>query len=429
MLPGAGKMLRMKIKKLLLLLPIFLLIFAAIANAQSCDIDDVKQSLRKVLYLHFVQPQDNPLTLNEVIDLLAFYLSYRDEGTPTVDCSVSGARSNRKIEELVNEAFSSPSVIPMCIDGTQYGECSGTKPKYCYAGSLIEKCDTCGCSAGTCSTTGECITPAENITCSSDSDCGAGTFTGNYYCSSTYVMRNIVNYTCMNPGTAGSSCTSDVYSAVIDYCDPSLNEVCVDGAAACQTNTTTTNETSGACAVRNSYTGVPRADAPDIGTSELYNGYAKKMVPGVNDNNQLLALCTQTDYDYLMEKYCNTQDNSVQLQVWTFFEDGSPQSTGCAASGCEFHNCGENITQATCSWTADGICPSGCAAGSDADCCTQAGKFILMANLGDSPSSCAPGCYSTNYTLGTTPCLSCSGNISDGACPNWCVASSDADCF
>lgn len=81
-------------------------------------------------------------------------------------------------------------------------------------------------------------------------------------------------------------------------------------------------------------------------------------------------------------------------------------------------------TNATCSWTSDGICPSTCAAGSDADCCTQKGWFILTANL---TGLCNPGCYSSNYTTGTTACLGCK-SVADGACPNWCSAGADADC-
>jgi prepilin-type N-terminal cleavage/methylation domain-containing protein len=93
------------------------------------------------------------------------------------------------------------------------------------------------------------------------------------------------------------------------------------------------------------------------------------------------------------------------------------------SNGCD--TCGGVI--GTCSWTANGICPSNCAAGSDADCCTQKGYQILQANLGDTPSSCAPGCYPTTYTTNTTACMTCSP-VSDNACPNWCSAGSDKDC-
>jgi hypothetical protein len=48
------------------------------------------------------------------------------------------------------------SVIQTCSDGTQYSQCSSTKPKYCSNGTLINKCTQCGCSAGTCQSNGTC---------------------------------------------------------------------------------------------------------------------------------------------------------------------------------------------------------------------------------------------------------------------------------
>lgn len=45
-----------------------------------------------------------------------------------------------------------------CSDGTAYGSCNSTnKPKYCNNnGQLIDNCSYCGCSSGTCNSTGQC---------------------------------------------------------------------------------------------------------------------------------------------------------------------------------------------------------------------------------------------------------------------------------
>jgi hypothetical protein len=66
------------------------------------------------------------------------------------------------------------NIIPRCNDSTPYGECSATKPYFCYSGKLIPMCsgpdksmstlsDNCGCpsnaaggSNATCASSGEC---------------------------------------------------------------------------------------------------------------------------------------------------------------------------------------------------------------------------------------------------------------------------------
>jgi len=45
-----------------------------------------------------------------------------------------------------------------CTDGTFYGQCSGTKPKYCENGNLIDKCSLCNCPLGQeCQSDGSCV--------------------------------------------------------------------------------------------------------------------------------------------------------------------------------------------------------------------------------------------------------------------------------
>jgi len=47
-----------------------------------------------------------------------------------------------------------------CSDGTPYGECSTTKPKYCDNGALVDKCGLCGCPEGeVCGSDGSCYVP------------------------------------------------------------------------------------------------------------------------------------------------------------------------------------------------------------------------------------------------------------------------------
>jgi len=60
--------------------------------------------------------------------------------------------------------YTSTKTVPpqnqKCFDGTVYGACSVTKPKYCSSGTLIDSCVSCSCPAGlSCDTsTKKCIT-------------------------------------------------------------------------------------------------------------------------------------------------------------------------------------------------------------------------------------------------------------------------------
>ncbi len=58
-------------------------------------------------------------------------------------------------------AMSRNSSYSSCSDGTAEGNCSSTKPKYCYRSNLIDNCQECGCSSGyVCSGNGRCESPA-----------------------------------------------------------------------------------------------------------------------------------------------------------------------------------------------------------------------------------------------------------------------------
>jgi beta propeller repeat protein len=74
--------------------------------------------------------------------------------------------SNSKSKILTNQSNSSSTnqttnttiVISICSDGTEYGKCSSNKPKYCQNGTLIDKCNLCGCpSNNTCQKNESCI--------------------------------------------------------------------------------------------------------------------------------------------------------------------------------------------------------------------------------------------------------------------------------
>ena len=149
----------LNIKKLLFLMVMFLFVFSSVTYAQTfCEVNDVKQVLKKVLFLRFTDASSSPLILDEVRDLLVFYLGI-GEGISSVDCSATGSRSNKKISDIIILGGNATNQIPKCSDGTEYGECSTFKPKYCYAGSLLHRCNYCSCpSDSSCTTSGKCET-------------------------------------------------------------------------------------------------------------------------------------------------------------------------------------------------------------------------------------------------------------------------------
>ncbi|MBI2581337.1 hypothetical protein HYV85_06080 [Candidatus Woesearchaeota archaeon] len=114
----------------------------------------------------------------------------------------------------------------------------------------------------------------------------------------------------------------------------------------------------------------------------------------------------------LMEYFCSGTAPFMQQQA--------------CASGCSNGACTASAASAgVCSFAPDGVCPSTCAVGSDADCCTNKGYYVLTYNQS---GACVPGCYPTDYTPATKPCSPCTLQYSDSACPNWCSAGSDYDC-
>ena len=223
------------------------LLLVSIVNAEICEVDRIKQVLKKILFLYYTEPDSVPLTKDEVKDVLVFYLSINDQNI-TIDCSAFGSRSNRQISDVVNAGENVADKIPACADGTKYGECSKSRPAYCYAGAIYQKCGLCGCPTNSvCGKSDKCSTTAQNITCFKDIDCGQTSFIGNYYCLNNYIYKNYINYTCLNPGTSSSGCAVINGTYILAYCNPNLNQSCVEGQSYCKvpvTNVSTSNNST-----------------------------------------------------------------------------------------------------------------------------------------------------------------------------------------
>ncbi len=117
--------------------------------------------------------------------------------------------------------------------GSDY--CDAWNSNYC-VGTQIYRNKTCynrGCSnitkdcfnnpslvsdyVGNCTqgcVNGACI----NITCSNNTQCGISGFIGAYFCQTDDSYRNYQSFTCLNPGTAQSSCNLNVTDMLIGDC-------------------------------------------------------------------------------------------------------------------------------------------------------------------------------------------------------------------
>jgi len=64
------------------------------------------------------------------------------------------------VHEICNITDDQCYTALQCSDGTFYSECSTTQPLYCNDGSLVNRCDICGCPSGqSCGSDNSCFTP------------------------------------------------------------------------------------------------------------------------------------------------------------------------------------------------------------------------------------------------------------------------------
>jgi len=169
----------MLLNKKFIMIGIFVILFSSIVSAQTCEVSQVRKALKKAAFDYLTDPSTSQMPLVKVKDLLGFYLNI-GSGRTTTDCSVIGTDSKEKISNLVTEGLNVGRSLPTCSDGTDYGECSTFKPKYCYAGSLFQRCNYCTCpSASGCTTSGKCEAVVNETTSGNETTGGNETTVGN----------------------------------------------------------------------------------------------------------------------------------------------------------------------------------------------------------------------------------------------------------
>ena len=99
----------------------------------------------------------------------------------------------------------------------------GTANAYCSNKTTEKYYATC--AFGKTCQNGQCV----NIACSSNTDCGTNGYTGEPFCNTNdnSVYKNYKIYTCFNPGTVNSSCTSNIVPQLQHSCG--ANQTCNNG--------------------------------------------------------------------------------------------------------------------------------------------------------------------------------------------------------
>ncbi|MEA3342625.1 MAG: hypothetical protein U9Q92_00525 [archaeon] len=108
--------------------------------ADSCGV--TKTDVIKSIIAHITQKSD--ISRGQVMALIKAYLG-------SADCGSNDVRQAKEKANVIDN-----DVIPRCSDGTLFAHCSSkNKPKYCYSGSLVDRCDMC-CESGRCGPDGGC---------------------------------------------------------------------------------------------------------------------------------------------------------------------------------------------------------------------------------------------------------------------------------
>jgi len=207
-----------------------LVLFLLIGSVVACPPDEVfRKDLKMGLFGYLNNPAESILTIYEVKDLITLYLT---ADLASADCTaITGAESHLPISIILDKIqFADIEFVPRCSDGTIYGECSSTKPKFCYSGTLKEMCsgpdgllgtsDDCGCSQyQTCLGDGTCY--SSTVPCVADSDCGTETLVGTAQCNGMALEQDYIDFTCVDSGLPTAYCDMKTAKKVIDNCSQS----------------------------------------------------------------------------------------------------------------------------------------------------------------------------------------------------------------
>jgi len=148
---------------------------------------------------------------------------YCDGGVLINKCTSCGCASGQSCNQTSNTCYV-PVTPQTCSDGTTYGQCSATEPKYCSNGVLTDSCLTCGCpTSQSCNqTTNACYVPVNPQTCSDGTIYGQCSVTKPKYCNNGVLTDSCSACGCLS----GQSCNQTSNACYVPVSNPTT---CSDG--------------------------------------------------------------------------------------------------------------------------------------------------------------------------------------------------------
>jgi hypothetical protein len=237
----SSKMKHKSMKNRLFAMAVVMFCLCSLFSIACPDSKNFRLEVKKGLFQYLSDPNTSTLNISELTDVVEFYLS--NPNTSAQDCGIiTGSNSGTLLSEILGKTDAiSEDIIPLCADGTMYGECSFEKPKFCYSGSLTFMCtgpdgmpgtiDDCGCpnSLEVCKKDGTC--QIADIACTVNTDCGPDLFTGEFYCIGNSVYRDYMKWTCSNPGTPVAECSYLTEQKLVEACTG--GKTCQEGNGVC----------------------------------------------------------------------------------------------------------------------------------------------------------------------------------------------------
>jgi len=247
----------------------------------------------------------------------------------------------------------------------------GTTSSSCLSTITDKLVTNCG-SNQTCSN-GACVD--QEIACSTNSQCGTNGYVGDAFCSGGDVYKSYRTYTCNNPGTVNSTCSSATTDKLVTNC--SANQTCSNGACVNLPIVCSTNSQCGT----NGYVGDAFCSGGDVykayrtyvcnnpGTtsSSCLSTITDKLVTNCGSNqtcsngacvDQEIACSTNSQCGtngYVGDAFCSGGDVYKSYRTYTCNNPGTVNSTCSSATTDKLvTNCSANQT---CS---NGACVSNC---------------------------------------------------------------------
>jgi len=247
-----------------------------------------------------------------------------------------------------------PRCTPVQADPIQntnvLNRCTSHSTKQC-SGNAVYWYDSCGvkqdvyqqCTGNQTCSNGSCTA----VACSSNTQCGTNGLTGSPFCQSNNVYQNYTTYTCNNPGTASSSCSSSNVAQLQTTCSGS--QTCSNGsctAVSCSSNSQCgTNGLTGSlfCQSNNVYQNYTTytCNNPGTASSSCTNSVTAQLQTTCSGNQT----CSSGSCSNVNNCTQNSQERCNGNNLYWYDSCGNQGSLiQYCPNGCNGNSCGNNNT-------------------------------------------------------------------------------------